>query len=255
MDAVLVPPGQEYVLTNTGDAQMTAVVILTPKPTRADEVRVPGDTRPFRKVRPDRDEERPPRPRSEERGGRQEGRRESPYGGARPAGPPRGAPRTAAARDHDRSESTQGRPRRGGTGARAPRRDEGEGPVWFPKAKPAWRPRGAPPAGAGSGRPGGRSTAPQPGGSGRGRRPGGSDTVAEAFQPRRPSRPPADGGSGKPRGQRYRGTGGGRSSAGRSAEKKTGDARRASRGQGPLSGRRGPGRSVPRTSAPRRSPE
>src|SRR5690606_4576866 len=49
MDAALVPPGQEYRLTNTGPGQVTAVVILTPKPTRADEVRIPGDDRrPYR---------------------------------------------------------------------------------------------------------------------------------------------------------------------------------------------------------------
>jgi hypothetical protein len=39
----------------------------------------------------------------------------------------------------------------------------------------------------------------------------------------------------------------GRSGVGGGSEKKTGDARRASRGQGPLSGRRGPGRSGPRS--------
>ncbi len=53
MDAVLVPPGQEYVLANTGAGQMVAVVILTPKPLRADDVRVQGDSRPFRTVRDD----------------------------------------------------------------------------------------------------------------------------------------------------------------------------------------------------------
>ena len=295
MDAVLVAPGLEYVITNTGASQLTAVVILTPKPTRADEVRVPGDTRPFRTVRPDREEdgERPrgERPRDErprrddrpafrpaDRGGAPSGggrpfragpaperrpyprrddanarppypRRDDanarpPYprrdGGGRPSFPrsnnggdrPR-YPRREEGAPSAASDERSG-PRRGTTGARPPRRNEGAGPVWFPKAKPAWRPRGAPPAATGRGRPAPtRGTAP--------RREGAGPSAAGGRPPARTGGP----GGGRTGGYRPGGAPGGRSGGG--SEKKTGDARRASRGQGPLSGRRGPGRSGPRT--------
>ena len=376
MDAVLVPPGQEYTLANTGAGQMMALVMLTPKPTRADEVRVPGDQRPFRRVRMDEDEgqSRPPmrssftqngggetssgdRPRrgpsyagrdngqrsayprrddnaprggyprrddqgersayprrddsaprggyprrddqgergayprrddSAPRGGypRRDDQRATRRGyprrddqgergayprrddsaprsgyprrnapGGRPAYPRRdGAPSGPRGNNgggfdrgrpprRDASSDDQSGPRRGTTGARSPRRGEGEGPVWYPKPKPAWRPFGAPPAAQGRGKPGqnrdqgegrrgsyGGNGAPRGASGGAGGRSGGYE---------------ARGGSG-PRG---RSGGFDRSAAPRGGGngRKTGDARRASRGQGPLTGHRGPGRSEPRT--------
>lgn len=249
MDAVLVPPGQEYTVTNTGAGQLMALVMVTPKPTRASEVRVPGDTRPFRSVRPELDEptgiarRTPPRrppgyegPRREMPGARQ-GR---PF---RPAQPPeRGA--------DDRRPAGE---RRGTTGGRNARRDDGEGPVWYPKPKPAWRPRGAPPAARGA--PVGprrnqgagyRARTSEEGAE------GGASRGARGTGPGRAGGRPAYGAGPGPRGRSSgsvsRGTrAGGASRGGPRSEKKTGDARRASRGQGPLSGRRGPGRSGPRT--------
>jgi quercetin dioxygenase-like cupin family protein len=253
MDAVLVPPGQEYLLTNTGAGQMTAVVILTPKPTRADEVRVPPERRPFRTARPEQEEGRdrgregrpPDRAPSRESGQRGRALRE----GAAPERRPyprreepgaRGRGRRGAAAEEERPP-----PRRGTTGARPPRGGEGAGPVWYPKPKPAWRPRGAPPTAAGRGRP---STA-------RGAGAGAEAGERAATPGPRPPRGPRREGPGGPRsGRAVKGRAEGPGTRGRS-EKKTGDARRASRGQGPLSGRRGPGRSGPRTSAPRQSPE
>jgi hypothetical protein len=334
MDAVLVPPGQEYTVTNTGAGQMLALVMLTPKPTRADEVRLPGDHRPFRTVRPDRDEngngeryqarpsfregdnaprersftsrddrprrDRPSYPRRDEGGPRPSYPRRD-DSGARPAYPRRdeGGPRDSYPRRDDNAsrggsyprrdgapsrppyprregswngprrneggssdrpnfdrprpfrrdvsseDQEQGRPRRGNTGARPPRGGEGEGPVWYPKPKPAWRPFGAPPAARGRGKPAGNR---DEGGEGRrgntgGYRGGGAPRGASGG-------PGRSGGSDARGGSSSRGGGGfGRQSAPRGGGngRKTGDARRASRGQGPLNGHRGPGRNEPRT--------
>ena len=334
MDAVLVPPGVEFVLSNSGTGQLTAIVILTPKPTRADEVRVPGDRRPFRTVRPDPEEgegsnreqrprpfsgverparppvrnpigtrrtggpyragpppERRPYPRRDEGARRPEGEGRPPYprrddsvdqpprrnegprrpdSGGRPSYPRRNdsGGRPPYPRSDDAAPADRGGPRRGTTGARAPRQNEGEGPVWFPKGKPAWRPRGAPPAANG-----GRASSARPQGAGPRRGPAGRPSSAggsrDAGAGSDRSRPGGSG-AGAPRGRTgsygtaggvrggrpggYKPGGAPRGGAG-AGDKKTGDARRASRGQGPLSGHRGPGRSGPRTSAPRRSPE
>ena len=309
MDAVLVPPGQEYRVTNTGTGQMTALVILSPKPTRSSEVRIPGDTRPFRTVRPDRDgeggaHERPPRPRPNdgENGqprrdrsstrrddGAQRGpypRREgtggrtpyprrdgAPSSGAGRAPYPRrdgapasgtgrapyprrdGAPASSTGRDYPtrsarpqparrdeepRRDERSG-PRRGSPGTRPPRRGEGDAPVWYPKPKPAWRPRGGPPAGAGRAGPAGPQRFGGANGA-RGRADGGPPAERPARRPRSQAtgEPRSSSGNADRRSAPHAGT------RGRS-EKKTGDARKSSRGQGPLSGRRGPGRSGPRT--------
>lgn len=329
MDAVLVPPGVEFVISNTGAGQLTAIVILTPKPTRADEVRVPGDTRPFRTVRPDPEEgngHRDSRPRPFPRDDRPAYRPAGSGAGARgPGGPFRAGPpperRPYPRRDegprradgsgrpsyprrddntgrppyprrdegprrpdgsgrpsYPRRDDSTGRPpyprrdeapagdrsgpRRGTTGARAPRRNEGEGPVWFPKGKPAWRPRGAPPAANG-----GRASSARPQGAGPRRGPTGGPSPS--GRPQRGSDGPGGDdrsrpygyGAGAPRGRAggygtASGARGGRNGSykpggpprgGAGAGKKTGDARRASRGQGPLSGHRGPGRSGPTT--------
>ena len=97
----------------------------------------------------------------------------------RPALPTRaGAQKTAPRSDAG--------PRRGGTGARPARRNEGEGPVWYPKPKPAWRPRGAPPS-TGRGRP----TNPRGGASGRGR-PAGARAAETDRGGRRAEGAPSD---------------------------------------------------------------
>ena len=93
----------------------------------------------------------------------------------------------------------------------------------------------------------GRALAARPGGAG-GRPParyGAPRRDGDSGGDARPARGPANrgGGSGGP--PRGRGGPGG---------PKSDQARRASRGQGPLSGRRGPGQSGPKTSKPRRSP-
>jgi translation initiation factor IF-2 len=270
MDAVLVPPGVETMLQNTGAGRLVVMLTVTPKPTRASEVRVPGEEEPRRPFRAaDRgieagERDRPPRP-PFRRAGDTPGPR-APRRGPAPAGrtPARGRP-----------EVSTRRPVRS--------RDEGEGPAWYPREKAAWSPRGGRPAGnaraAGPG-PRGERAAPRPGGrpypGGRaapgGRGPGGrstgggqsrgggvyfKDTRDEGNEGERPQRPLPRAAADAPSERRPPRTGAGGQARGRSnagGAKKTGDARRASRGQGPLSGRRGPARSGPRTSGPRRSP-
>jgi hypothetical protein len=132
-DVALVPPGVDHTIENIGPGRLTVMALVTPKPTRAAEVKMPVQGRPRVRVA---DGERETR-------GREREERSPPRRGFE--GPPK--------RDRSRGPRV--------TVTREPRGEpEEEGPVWFPRPKPAWRPRGRPPAGGGSGgkgRPGAQS--------------------------------------------------------------------------------------------------
>lgn len=198
-DAALVPPGVDHTIENIGTERLTVMALVTPKPTRAAEVRMPAQERPRGRAYRDDSEPRP-----------------QPRAPSRFEGPPprdRRAPR-AAAGDRERGDS-----------------GEAEGPVWFPRPKPAWRPRGRPPG------PPGRGGKPQ---AAQGRREGGGGTESAG---RRRS------GSGSPGGRapgRGRPTGPGQPGP-----------RGGSRGRPPprRNARPAPGRNAPRTSTRRQSRE
>jgi quercetin dioxygenase-like cupin family protein len=262
-DAALIPPGVDHTIENNGSERLTVMALVTPKPARAGEVRMPVEGRPRRPLREEPYErpqqaesiaeaprERPQRPFTPRppRGG------DRPYRGQRPARPPARGPQAAR-----------------------PAESEAVGPAWFPRPKPAWRPRGGPPS-----RPGGRP--PSPRGAVQGpapRRREGPDE-RESLPEERPRRgrfsgPPAAGESrpaprgrtgGRPaggaRGGAPRGAPRGRGGAsqagggeerprGRGAARGAGSPRPAPRGSRP-SGPRGQGRSGPRTSGRRPAP-
>jgi len=293
-DAALIPPGVDHTIENLGPGRLTVMVVVTPKPSRAGEVRMPaqGGFRPVEddassRERPSREgsedrppQERPPsRPYSRERqAGPPRGRPynregDSRQSGGRPfrrdgdSGPPRGRPYRG--RDDNRgAPSRDARPRRDApsdgprAGARGPARQEG--PVWFPRPKQSsWRPRGAPPA-AGRGGPRGASGPPR----GRGGPPPASGGRTARDRDERESLPDESprrrGFNGPPPpGAARRGrppTGGRGGSAGGPPRGRTGTGNRGGgRGSsGPArrpTGRPAPGRSGPRTSGRRRSPE
>jgi quercetin dioxygenase-like cupin family protein len=237
-DAVLVPPGVEHVIENRGTRRLTVLAMITPKPTRASEVRMPAMSRPPSSVRAPRPLGQVQREFDPRRAGR-------PGLGTRP----RQAP-------HSDRPPARRAPRDG-----APRRDAGdEGPNWMPRQTTAWRGPGAPRrrggsqefAGAaepehgqrvrGEGSQSGRSGRPQSGQ----RRHG-----ATRFDEGRA------GGDG-PRGRRTAGTrGGGRRPARPTGRPTPGDRRQPGRGSGRGKGPttrgarqnepRGRGRSGPRT--------
>jgi mannose-6-phosphate isomerase-like protein (cupin superfamily) len=126
-DAVLVPPGVEHVIENRGSGRVTVLAMITPKPTRATEVRMSSMSRPQsggRAPRPPRQDQREFEPR---RAGR-------PGPGTRPR----------------QAHSDRPPPRRA-PGDGAPRRDSGEeGPVWMPRQRTPWRGPGAPRRGGAS---------------------------------------------------------------------------------------------------------
>ena len=296
MDAVLVPPDVDATIENTGAGQLVVLVTVTPKPTRAAEVRVPGERPPVARTprgprlgdrditrggersserSPQRFDDSRPRPalRRDDRGPRPPFRRDDRGYPTRPPRegdkdrPQRGA-RGAPLRPDERPAS----PRSRSTGPfaarprtpRPPRQDGDEGPAWYPREKQS----GGRPFAS---RPGGRGAAARPGGrppvrSGPARGEGaGEERRGYGGRPGGPGRPPSrsagprragDSGERPARGPVNRGGGSGGAPRGRggSGAPKSDQARRASRGQGPLSGRRGPGRSGPRTSGPRQSP-
>lgn len=279
-DAALIPPGVDHTIENLGPGRLTVMVLVTPKPSRAGEVRMPAEGRPQgRAFRDDGPPPRPPRREYEEEPQRDRPRPRRGFDGPPPRQRP--APRTAAPRAR----------REGG---------EAEGPVWFPRPKPAWRPRGAPPAGAGRGgparafgpprsrggppagargrpeRPEGISRASAEGGRSRSDRPAGASGWSASGVRGRPGRPdgargasaeggrsrserPAGARGGPPSGPRGRagppGTGGPR--GGRGGGPSQPDRRGGSRGRPPPrpSARPAPGRSAPRTSGRRQSRE
>lgn len=248
-DAALIPPGVDHTIENIGPGRLTVMVLVTPKPSRAGEVRMPVEGQPRRRSYSDDDGE----------GSSREPRRD------REDGPPR---------DRDRPE----RPRRGFDGPpprdrRPPRptvnrevrgERETEGPAWFPRPKPAWRPRGAPPAGAGrrgpgrpSGPPRGRGGPPS-GPRGRSERPEGERNESSAGPRGRTDRA-AGSGPRPPSGGRAR-TGpprGGPPRGGRGSSPSRPDRQGGSRGRPPprRNARPAPGRNGPKTSTRRQSPE
>jgi hypothetical protein len=252
MDAVLVPPGVEHYIENTGAGRLTAMVLVTPKPTRASDLPAGYDRRPApRSFRgpPDFSEQA----KTDERAFRVP---------RRPAAAPARGPRRAERGPrHDERVPANARPRGAGT-RRTERSNEGEGPVWYPRPKtPSYR--GRRPAGDGPAtgrgaqasrsRPTGRPrTAGPPRTDERPRaRPGEARGSTERSGGRFDDRGAGGPGRGRPanragpeRGARG-GTPGGRGRA---------DQRPTPRGRGPTgrtggnqSGRRGPGRSGPRT--------
>ena len=48
LQAVLVPPGVEHVINNTGEGRLTVLALVTPKPSRSGEVPMPVSARPAR---------------------------------------------------------------------------------------------------------------------------------------------------------------------------------------------------------------
>jgi hypothetical protein len=234
-DAALIPPGVDHTIENIGPGRLTVMVLVTPKPSRAAEVRMPVQGRP--RGRSFRYEDEAPRPRSD---------REEPERPARPRrgfdGPP--------PRDRRPPRPTVNRQPRG--------EKEEEGPVWFPKPKPAWRPRGRPPASTGRG---GRPSGPPRGRGGPPTGPRGRSERPEGERGRPSSggrgRPEGSGGSaGGPRG-RSGPPRGGPPRGGRGTGPSSPDRRGGSRGSQPprQNGRRAPGRNAPRTSGRRQSRE
>jgi hypothetical protein len=272
-DTALIPPGVDHTIENLGPGRLTVMVVVTPKPSRAGEVRMPVQGG-FRSVEADaapreENEDQRPSDRSaskpytrERRAGPTRGR---PYDRDRNSGPPRGRPYGAR-------EDGRGAPPREGTtrrdapsdGTRAGGRaaDRKDGPVWFPRPKQStWRPRGAPPAG-GRGAPRGASGPPTDRGGPPSRTRSDRDE-RESLPDETPRRrsgfngPPPTGaarGGRPPAGGRGRGAGsapGGRpgsGSRGGGGRGSSGPARRPT-------GRPAPGRSGSRTSGRRRSPE
>ncbi len=182
MDVVLVPPGVEHTIENTGAGRLTIMASLTPKPTRASEFqpreeRQPPRREPYRDRAPDE-----PRPafNSDSRPAYNRDSRPSSNGGPRPAyngggsRPPYnggsrpsygGGPRPAYGGGQRPPYNGGSRPPYGG-GPRAPRegfapserpsnrpsgprpaRQDGqqeEGPVWYPRPRTPWVQRGGP---------------------------------------------------------------------------------------------------------------
>ena len=176
-DAALIPPGVDHTIENLGPGRLTVMVLVTPKPSRAGEVRMPAEGRPRERVFQDEATEAPSR---YPRRARED---EPPRAPPRPRrgfdGPPprqRPAPRTAAPRGR----------REGG---------ETEGPVWYPRPKPAWQPRGRPPVAAARGGPGRPAGPPR----GRGGPPAGAGGRTEGT---RGASGPAAGARGRPEGTR-----------------------------------------------------
>jgi Cupin domain len=283
-DAALIPPGVDHTIENLGPGRLTVMVIVTPKPSRAGEVRMPaqGGFRPVEDDEPpggrpssEETDARPPEERPRRPYNRDAGRappRGRPYtrdtssGPARTpyrrdgAGPSRGSPPRGRGGPGDRRDapSRGSGPRRevASDSPRGGRRDSGEGPAWFPRPKqPSSRPRGAPPAAGRGGPRGGASGPPRP------TRARSDRDERESLPDETPRRrggfngPPPPGasrgrpptaGRGRPSGPpRGRAAPGNRGAGGRGA---SGPARRPT-------GRPAPGRSGPRTSGPRRSPE
>jgi quercetin dioxygenase-like cupin family protein len=197
-DTALVPPGVDHTIQNTGEGRASILALVTPKPTRAGEVRMPVERRPREAARAPQRDFRAPRPARE---------------------PSRG---------------------RG--------RDEGEGPAWFPRPRPQRRFQGA-----SGGRPQERP---------RGRAVDERETLPDETQRggRRPQTGRRPAGGGRPgaagRGPSAPGRGERPQPRGRGGPRETGPGRQQARGRGSAqSGRRAPGRSGPRTSGRRQSPE
>jgi mannose-6-phosphate isomerase-like protein (cupin superfamily) len=246
-DAVLVPPGVAHLIENRGSRRLTVLAMITPKPTRASEVRMPAMSRPQSGVRAPRPPGQDQREFEPRRGGR-------PGPGTRPRQSPHPVRPPARESAHSDGPPARRAPRDAGR-----RRDPGqEGPVWMPRQRTPWRGEGAP------------------------RRRGGSQETAGAAEPEQGQRVRGEGGSGRssraPSGQRRRGaTGfeegrargngprGRRTAATRSSGRRparpteltSGDRRQSGRGSGRGAGpttrgarqneRRGRGRSGPRT--------
>jgi mannose-6-phosphate isomerase-like protein (cupin superfamily) len=248
-DAVLVPPGVEHLIENRGGGRLTVLAMITPKPTRATEVRMPAMSRPQTRARAPRPPGRDQREFEPRRGGRP-GPGTRPRQSSHPDRPPaRESP------DSDRPPMRRA-PRDGGR-----RRDAGqEGPVWMPRQRTPWRGAGAPRRSGGSQESAGAAE-PEPGqrvrgeglGSGRSRRaPSGQRRRgATGFEGGR-------GGGDRPRGRGTSDTrGGGRRPARPTGQPTSGDRRRPGRGSGRGAGPttrgarqnepRGRGRSGPRT--------
>jgi Cupin domain len=166
-DAALVPPGVDHTIENTGPGRLTVMALVTPKPSRAAEVRMPAEGRP-RRTYADEDggSARYTQSRESTDGEERSPRRPPPRRFDGPA-PQRGRDRPPARRGFNGPPPSDQRPPRSRpTVNRQPRGEtEQEGPAWFPKTKPAWRPRGAPPAAGGRGG-GGRPSGPSRGRSG-----------------------------------------------------------------------------------------
>jgi mannose-6-phosphate isomerase-like protein (cupin superfamily) len=247
-DAILVPPGVEHLIENRGGGRLTVLAMITPKPTRASEVRMPAMSRPQSGVRAPRPPEQDQREFGPRRGGRPvlgSRPRQSPYADRPSARQSPGSDRPAARRE----------PQDG-----ALRRDEGrEGPVWMPRQRTPWRGAGAPRRRGGSQESAGAAEAElgqrvrgEGVGSGRSRR-------ARSGQRRRGATGFEQGRAGDgPRGRGTSGTrGGGRRPARPTGRPTSGDRRQSGRGSGRgagpttrgarQNGPRGRGRSGPRT--------
>jgi mannose-6-phosphate isomerase-like protein (cupin superfamily) len=247
-DAVLVPPGVEHVIENRGTRRLTVLAMITPKPTRASEVRMPAMSRPQSRVRAPR----PPGQFQKEFDPRRAGRPE-------PGTRPRQAP--YADRPHARQSGSDRPPARRAPRDGAPRRDAGdEGPNWMPRRRTPGRGAGAPRR-RGASPEAARTAEPEQGQQVRGERVGsGRSSRAPSGQRRRgPTRfeEGRAGGDG-PRGRRTAGTrGGGRRPARPTGRPTPGDRRQPGRGSGRGKGPttrgarqnepRGRGRSGPRT--------
>jgi translation initiation factor IF-2 len=90
-DAALIPPGVDHTIENLGPGRLTVMVVVTPKPSRAGEVRMPaqGGFRPVEEDASSR--ERPSREEGEDRPSQDRPPSRS-YNREAQAGPPRGRP-------------------------------------------------------------------------------------------------------------------------------------------------------------------
>ena len=234
-DAALVPPGVDHTIENLGPGRLTLMALVTPKPSRAGEVRMPAEGRPRRTyAEEDSDSARDTERRVSRDDNERPPRRQPPR---RFDGPP---PRRGF---DDRPPPRDRRPPRPAVNREARGETEKEGPVWFPKPKPAWRPRGAPPAG------GGRSGAGRPSGPPRGR--GGPSGQRDRTQADRRGQGESRGRPGAERSEAPGNRRGPSPSSSRPAPRGGGRGRPAPR----QNGRPAPGRSGPKTSERRQSRE
>jgi mannose-6-phosphate isomerase-like protein (cupin superfamily) len=235
-DAVLVPPGVEHLIENRGSGRLTVLAMITPKPTRATEVRIPAMSRP----QPGKRAARPPR------------QDEGEFGPGRAGLVARSRPSPQSGRQ----------PMRRAPGGERNRRDAGgEGPVWMPRQRAPWRGSGTP-----SGRGGNRTPSAGALEAGsrrevrRGGRPSGRSYGSQSG-PRRRGSTGFEGARSAADGSRGRGTSGSRGTGGRPARPQGGQGSGGRRQAGGGSGagarptarggrrneRRGRGRSGPRT--------
>ncbi|MPZ50421.1 MAG: cupin domain-containing protein [Dehalococcoidia bacterium] len=231
LDSVIVPPGVEHFIANSGSERLVVLAVVSPKPARAAEMRLPRDREPqparqgYEAEQPS--DERPPRRDSSPAFVRAPARPGRPYGGGAPSRPPFRGPSSGRGRPFAADRNDRDRPPPRGSGPRFRPAGEGQDP-----------------------RAGSRDSQPT-----RGRPLGGSKGAAlrssGPYRPARPGPPSHTAGDSAPRG---RGKPAGPLRGGRPTGPKPGGARRVGPPPANRSGRPAPGRSAPRTSGRRPGP-